>query len=462
MYTVLRMENKTYFRSHPIFLASVIAVLGAINPIFAKVGLEAFPPFMLIFLRFFFAILAFIPFLKVLKIDWTLLKTKWKPLLIVGIVSALNPIILFIALTLTEASVSSFIYAVVPALTALYLVIFHKKIFSAKVWTGIVLGLTGVSIVILLPGLHGHSLKDIIEGNLLILAAAIAFMFYGIISKRFQEKENLSSGVLTFSFIVTTLVLSIPFAWYEAVHSFSIHAVGWQHISAGVIMGVFGTTLFYFLYQKVIHTDNEVTASLFVFIQPVVTPILAFFVLGEQITPLLIIGGACAIIGAYLAGNRKETARDVDSLQESVKNIVEKARDLKNKYTDQKDAPVNYACIFAQTEDEYESLLQAVKKIGTLIKETPSGLLFKVSIDTVAGKLQILKIRKPDPTRPERRDADFTVSDYPAFKEKYLSQAGFKLIQKDGFEMIELYDEHADVRAYFSFPPLDKQFGYVA
>jgi drug/metabolite transporter (DMT)-like permease len=55
--------------------------------------------------------------------------------------------------------------------------------------------------------------------------------------------------------------------------------------------------------------DNEVTASLFTFIQPVVTPLFAFFLLGERVPPLFILGGVLAIMGAYLAGNRKEVVR---------------------------------------------------------------------------------------------------------------------------------------------------------
>ncbi len=148
-------------------------------------------------------------------------------------------------------------------------------------------------------------------------------------------------------------------------------------------------------------------------------------------------------------------------MKELVQKIVKEAKKLKDKYTDQVSAPVNYACIFCQSEEEQQSFLEEANKLGVIIEQTLTGPLFKISLDTMAGKLQLLKIRKPDPTRPERGDADFTVSDYPAFKEKYLKNPSFKLIQKDDFEMIELYDKDADVRAYFSNPPLDKQLGLI-
>jgi hypothetical protein len=95
-----------------------------------------------------------------------------------------------------------------------------------------------------------------------------------------------------------------------------------------------------------------------------------------------------------------------------------------------------------------------------VVEETSTGPLFHIQpLNTIAGKLRLLKIRKPDTTRLELGDADFTVSNYPEFKKKYLSQKGFSLIVRKNFEMIELVDPKFSVRAYFSNPPLDKQLG---
>jgi hypothetical protein len=38
-----------------------------------------------------------------------------------------------------------------------------------------------------------------------------------------------------------------------------------------------------------------------------------------------------------------------------------------------------------------------------------------------------------------------------------LSKEGFKLIEREDFEMIELMDSEFNVRAYFSNPPLDER-----
>lgn len=154
----------------------------------------------------------------------------------------------------------------------------------------------------------------------------------------------------------------------------------------------------------------------------------------------------------------KTKEQSIDNLKNKVKNIVEKAAVLKCKHTNQINAPVNYACIFSQKIEEYEELIDLVKTIGAVVKETKTGPLFHIDpLPTNSGILKLLKIRIPDPTRLELGDADFTVSNFSEFEKDYLPKPGFKLINKENFVMIELMDSEFDVRAHFSNPPLDIQ-----
>jgi hypothetical protein len=147
-----------------------------------------------------------------------------------------------------------------------------------------------------------------------------------------------------------------------------------------------------------------------------------------------------------------------DTLKQTIRDIVNEAFLLKNKYTTEINAPVNYTCIFAQSESEYKELNEAAQSIGKIIKQTDTGPIYFISdLETIAGMLRILKIRISDSTRPERGDADFTVLDYSSFKNKYLGQPGFKLITRPEMEMIELMQPDYDARVYFSNPPIDQQ-----
>lgn len=153
---------------------------------------------------------------------------------------------------------------------------------------------------------------------------------------------------------------------------------------------------------------------------------------------------------------------DKSEMIKLVVSLVNDACELKNRHTKEKDAVVNYACIFPHTDDEYSMYYKIAAEIGKVVKETATGDLFLVdSIPTVSGDLKLVKVRKPDPTRTERGDADFTVENYDVFKEENIGKEGFKLIERPSMEMIELMEDGADVRVYFSNPPLDKQLGLV-
>ena len=158
----------------------------------------------------------------------------------------------------------------------------------------------------------------------------------------------------------------------------------------------------------------------------------------------------------------KSTNMNIAKLRQMIQSIVKQANELKNKYTTEQDVPVNYACIFSQSQKEFEAFASLAKQSGKIILDTKSGPLFQISpLNTAAGQLKLLKIRMPDKTRPERGDADFTVTNYPEFKKTYLAKKGFKLIERENMEMIELIDPKFNVRAYFSHPPLDQQLGLV-
>ncbi len=150
---------------------------------------------------------------------------------------------------------------------------------------------------------------------------------------------------------------------------------------------------------------------------------------------------------------------DIEDLKSIVIDLVAEADILKRKFVSDT-APVNYACIFCHSDEEYKVFFETTERIGKIVQETGPGPIFQIEPwETVAGILKILKIRKPDPTRIERGYVDFTLSNYEEFKETHLKQEWFKLIVREKYEMIELKDPNFDVLVYFANPPLDKQLG---
>ena len=58
---------------------------------------------------------------------------------------------------------------------------------------------------------------------------------------------------------------------------------------------------------------------------------------------------------------------DKNELKRLVKEIVKTANLLKNEYTNENNAPVNYTCIFSQSEEEFSKLKKYASQIGKII-----------------------------------------------------------------------------------------------
>lgn len=141
--------------------------------------------------------------------------------------------------------------------------------------------------------------------------------------------------------------------------------------------------------------------------------------------------------------------------------IVNKSIELKNKFTGEKNAPVEFACIFCQSKKEYKEFTGLIEKLGNIVEETPGGYTYLLdnAIKTAAGPLKLVKIRKPD-FRRERGDADFNTV-YREFKEKYINNPKFELVRYKNFEMLRLSDSDFDVMACFSNVPKSKSLGII-
>ncbi|KKR50032.1 hypothetical protein A3A55_01010 [Candidatus Roizmanbacteria bacterium RIFCSPLOWO2_01_FULL_40_14] len=285
-------------------IIALTALCGSSVPVFAKIALEIFQPFTLVFIRFLLATISLLPFVKQTN---ELSFENFKKLFSIAFIGALNPILLFIALQTTQASVTPLIYASVPIMSAFYLQSVKKQKITKDQYAGILIGFTGVCIIILLPLITSHQYTplEMMSGNVLILFASFAFMLYGFYSKSRQVNHAVSPIALTFYFSLVTLLLSAPFALYEVIKEPILYSdIRWTHVVSALEIGIVGTSIFYFLYQYSLKISSAITASLFTYLQPVLTILLAIALLGEKITIPLIIGAALAVYGAGHASRK--------------------------------------------------------------------------------------------------------------------------------------------------------------
>ncbi len=150
----------------------------------------------------------------------------------------------------------------------------------------------------------------------------------------------------------------------------------------------------------------------------------------------------------------------MNNLITTINYIVSRSTELKNKFIDKDSSAIEFACIFCQDKEEYEKFTCSIQALGKIIQTTQSGSTYLLDkpVKTVAGPLRLVKIRKPDPQRLERGDADFN-TEYKKFKKRYQGSHNFELIKRETFEMLRLSDPKFDVMACFSNIPKSKDLG---
>ena len=148
------------------------------------------------------------------------------------------------------------------------------------------------------------------------------------------------------------------------------------------------------------------------------------------------------------------TKKDIEKI---IQYIIAESVKLKNKYTDEINAKVEFGDIFSRDNNEYQQLIEVMNKIGKIVYSAPTGHIYslKKPIKTIAGKLFLVKIRKSDSKLRLRGDADFN-TDYQKLKQKYQNKPNFELIIRDKFEMLRLSDPDFDVMTCFSNIPVRK------
>lgn len=276
---------------------TVISAIGAsLILISAKVGLEAFGPFTMVFFRFAISV----GILWFLVPDGRKGLSTGKKLFVTSVLGALNPILLFIALQFTDANIAPIIYAVIPIMAAIYLFFFEDEKLSRKQIGGLTIGLVGVLWIATLPLLEEKPDFSGFWANSMILVAAVSAMLFGVKSRSLPAATKSSPETIIYHFSLLALIVSIPFAIFEStvqnVNDFSNLEV--RHIIAAVAVGL--TSLMAYVPQwyalKLVSTTLAFMTS---YLQPIITAVLAVIILSEPITIPIVAGGLMTLLGAW-------------------------------------------------------------------------------------------------------------------------------------------------------------------
>ncbi|MBI2641029.1 DMT family transporter, partial [Candidatus Roizmanbacteria bacterium] len=247
-------------------VALIIAnvIWGAASPIF-KFSLENIPPFTLAFIRFFFASLFFLPFLRGIRMS-ILTKREWLELFLGSFFGiSVNITFFFLGLQRTQSINAPIIASAGPVFLFFLSVLFLGEKARQKVFIGMLVALFGVLTIILSPFfLDGEEIVlGEVTGNIFFVLATLGAVSHALFYKKVLKKMN-SLQVTGIGFIIGSLSF-VPFMLGELQQwSFAeLNINGWT----GILFGVFlSSALAYFLYNYGLSKIDAQEVGLFTYI----------------------------------------------------------------------------------------------------------------------------------------------------------------------------------------------------
>lgn len=280
---------------------SILALLATVllfsfSVVIARGTVLSVPPMTLFFLRMLFAVIAFLPFICRSRL-WN--KEKFTQLVFVSLLSTVNIAFFIWGIQYTSASASQLIYALQPILIVMIDSFYHRIKHPLKKIFGVIMGFAGILFIVYLSFIEkGATISGSITGNFAIMIAMFGWLFYNLLSKKISKTFSpIEIGSIS---ILITFLISIPLMVWEVFSNNYFPQINLNLLMAAGYMGFFGTFLTYILYQYAIKHVSSLTVSLFSYIQPVSTTIIAMIFLGEKLTIYFILGSALVFSGIFL------------------------------------------------------------------------------------------------------------------------------------------------------------------
>lgn len=262
--------------------------------------------------RLLFTAILMLPFAKSYTGEVRAIRKKdWLMLILSGAMLALHFLLWMGSLKYTSVASSTMILALEPVFIMMGVYFLYKEKAAMSAILGLVIAIGGV--VFIGWGDIGIS-ADHLKGDLLSVGGTIAVSIHMLIGQKLIERmpPYLYSLIVFLSaagvFAVYNLFMGISFFNYPARE--------WGvFVLLAVIPTVFGHILFNWLLQYV----SATTVSMNILGEPVGASILAYLLLGEQLTPLQWTGGLLVVIGLviYLYTGRMKTIEVTEAIQKA-------------------------------------------------------------------------------------------------------------------------------------------------
>jgi drug/metabolite transporter (DMT)-like permease len=202
------------------------------------------------------------------------------------------------ALQTAEAGTTAWIVSTTPVFMALLGWFILKERLGWTKNLGILLAFLGVVVVISKGDLGSVSFGNFgAPGDILVLISAVNWAVFSALSRRGLKSHSASLMMfllMAIGWVFTTFLFITTNGLGEIA---SITVDGWMALG---FLGVFCSGLAYVAWYDALKALTTTETGAFLYIEPLVAVVIAFFVLGEAITWASLLGGAVILFGVWL------------------------------------------------------------------------------------------------------------------------------------------------------------------
>ncbi|MEY5100988.1 MAG: hypothetical protein RJA36_3707 [Pseudomonadota bacterium] len=271
----------------------LLAAIWGTSFMFMRLGTLGFGPVSSAGLRISVAALALLPLLRRAD-DWRLIRAHALPLTVVGVLNTTIPFSLYsYALLHISTGLTAILNASIPLFGALVAWLWLKERPGRWRTVGLGLGFLGISLLSWRKVSLGGS-----DTLWAVLACLCATLCYGIAASctRIYLRGVPALSTAGGSLLGAALVSALPtlLAWPD-------HAPGLSAWGAVIALGVLCTALAYVVFFRLIALAGAGKALTVTFMAPLFALLYASLLLGESITPWMVICGGIILLGVALA-----------------------------------------------------------------------------------------------------------------------------------------------------------------
>jgi drug/metabolite transporter (DMT)-like permease len=199
---------------------------------------------------------------------------------------------------------SGWIVALIPVFSALLAWLVLHEPFGRLKTLGLTLATTGAFLVIS-RGQWGGGLLRIpaTPGDLLMLISAPNWALFTVFSKRLMSRVSATlmvTYVMAFGWLATLPLWAGTGGWHDLAH---LTPAGWGSV---LFLGLLCSGVAYVFWYDALAVAGASQVAAFLYLEPLVTLVVAASLIGETVTWATLLGGAIILIGVWLV-NQRET-----------------------------------------------------------------------------------------------------------------------------------------------------------